>query len=101
MSGSVELTRALAEHTAALALDRLPAEVIAKAKLCVLDTLGCAIAGVAHPVVVSLVDALRPALVDDGTGASLWGRGIRTTALQAVLVNSSVSSVVNADDAHK
>jgi 2-methylcitrate dehydratase PrpD len=101
VSASVELTRALAEHAAALALDRLPAEVVAKAKLCVLDTLGCALAGVRHPVIVSLVEALRPAVVDDGTGASLWGRGMRTAAPQAALVNASAAHVVNADDAHK
>jgi 2-methylcitrate dehydratase PrpD len=101
VGSSTEISRSLAAHVAAITLDRLPAEVVAKAKLCVLDTLGCALAGVAHPVIVSLVEALRPAVVDDGTGASLWGRGRGTGAPQAALVNGSAAHVVNADDAHK
>lgn len=96
------LTRALATHVAGIALDRLPSDVVAKAKLCVLDALGCALAGISHGAIRSLVDAVRPPSLDDGAaGASVWGAGLRTTGPTAALLNASTAHVVNADDAHK
>jgi 2-methylcitrate dehydratase PrpD len=102
VASPADLTRSLSEHAGAIALDRVPAEVVAKARLCVLDALGCALAGAGHPAIDSLVDALRPPPVDDGgASASVWGRGFRTGVPGAALINASAAHVVNADDAHK
>ncbi len=101
MAMAVELTRSLAAHAGAIAFERLPSEVIAKAKQCVLDTLGCALAGVSHAAIGSLVAAVRPQPVDDPSAASVWGRGFRTGAPTAALLSGSAAHVVNADDAHK
>jgi len=96
------LTGLLAAHVDSIALDRLPSEVIEKAKLCVLDALGCALAGAGHGAIRSLLDATRPRPVARGdAGASVWRAGFRTTAPTAALVNASMTHVVNADDAHK
>lgn len=96
------LTRALAANVERIALARLPAEAVAKAKLCVLDAIGCGLAGSAHPVVASLLGALAPRPVPPAeAGASVWGVGLRTSAPTAALVNGTMAHIVNADDAHK
>jgi 2-methylcitrate dehydratase PrpD len=97
-----ELTLPLAAHVDGIGLERLPEAVIAKAKLCVLDALGSALAGASHDAIASLVAAVRPQPLGRGlAGASVWGFGLRTGAPMAALVNASMTHAVNADDAHK
>jgi len=99
---TVGLTRALAAHVDGITLSRLSADVVAKAKLCVFDTLGCALGGVSHAAIGSLMEAVQPALVDDpSASASVWAMGFRTGVSTAALLNASMAHVVNADDAHK
>src|SRR5262245_14383680 len=95
------LTARLAAHVDQIALERLPAEVIEKAKLCLLDALGCALAGAGHGAIRSLLDATRPRAVEGAMGASVWRAGLKTEAPTAALVNAGMTHVVNADDAHK
>ena len=94
------LTRRLAAHVDAIDFGRLPPEVVAKAKVCVLDAIGCGLGGVSHGAIAALLAAVRPAPAAEG-GASVWGIGIRTSAPTAALLNGSMAHVVNADDAHK
>jgi 2-methylcitrate dehydratase PrpD len=102
MAKAAELTRPLAAHVDGIAFERLPSDVVAKAKLCVLDSLGCALGGASHAAIGSLMEAVRPASVDDpSTSASVWAAGFRTGAPMAALLNGSMAHVVNADDAHK
>jgi 2-methylcitrate dehydratase PrpD len=58
------LTAPLAAHIDQIALERLPPEVTAKAKLCMLDALGCALAGAGHSAIRSLLDATRPQAIE-------------------------------------
>jgi 2-methylcitrate dehydratase PrpD len=95
-------TGPLASRVAAVAFADLPAEVVAKARLCVLDAIGCGVAGAAHPVVTALRRAVDPRPVPAGsTGASVWRAGLRTGLPAAALLNGTMAHVVNADDAHK
>jgi 2-methylcitrate dehydratase PrpD len=99
-SGS--LTGRLAAEADQIVLERLPQEVVAKAKLCVLDAIGCAIGGAAHDAIASLHDALTPRPADEGApAAGVWGTGLRTAPTTAALLNGSAAHVLNADDAHK
>lgn len=96
------LTGLLASRVERIGATRLPAEVVAKAKLCVLDAIGCGLAGAAHPAVGSLRAAVDPRPAARGNpGASVWGTRLRTGASTAALLNGTMSHVVNADDAHK
>jgi 2-methylcitrate dehydratase PrpD len=73
------LTATLAAHVDQIALERLPSEVIEKAKLCVLDALGCAMAGAGHGAIKSLLGATRPRAIEPGAmGASVWRAGLKT-----------------------
>jgi 2-methylcitrate dehydratase PrpD len=99
---SVELTRPLAAHAGGITFERLAPDVVAKAKLCVLDSLGCALGGSSHAAIGSLLRAVQPASVEDpSASASVWATGLRTGPATAALLNGSMAHVVNADDAHK
>jgi 2-methylcitrate dehydratase PrpD len=100
--GPEGLTRPLAEHLAGIALARLPAAVIAKAKDCVLDALGCGVAGSGHPAITTLLASIRPPPVRRGLpGASVWGTRLRASVASTALLNGSMTHAVNFDDAHK
>ena len=43
------MTRRLAEHAAGLGYDRLPAALVERIKLCVLDSIGCCLFGATLP----------------------------------------------------
>ena len=96
------LTQALAAHVERIDFDRLPPEVVTKAKTCILDALGCGLAGSSHSAVLQLRRALSPPPVTKSdAGASVWGAGLRTSTPTAALLNGTMTHVVNADDAHK
>jgi 2-methylcitrate dehydratase PrpD len=93
MSG---LTGDLAKRSAASSFDQLPADVIAMARLCVLDWLGVTLAGSHEPAPRILLQTLAPSAVEDG--ASVFGHAIRVSPRQAALINGTSSHVLDFDD---
>jgi 2-methylcitrate dehydratase PrpD len=93
MSG---LTVDLAKRSAALSFDQLPDDVIAMARLCVLDWLGVTLAGSHEPAPCILLQTLEPGAVEDG--ASVFGHAIRVSPRQAALINGTSSHVLDFDD---
>ncbi len=81
-----------------LELADLPAEVVADARLRVLDTLGVALAAVATPIGQSV----REAALTLGTGrqARLLGTGEYLPASSAALVNGTLAHALDFDDTH-
>ena len=67
MSG---LTVELARRSTTLSFDQLPADVIAMARLCVLDWLGVTLAGSHEPAPRILLQTLAPSPVEDGASRS-------------------------------
>ena len=90
------LTSELAERSAALSFDQLPDDVVAMARLCVLDWLGVTVVGSGEPAPQILLRTLAPDAVAEG--ASVIGHGIRVNPLQAALVNGTSSHVLDFDD---
>jgi 2-methylcitrate dehydratase PrpD len=90
------LTAELAERSAGLSFDRLPDNVVAMARLCVLDWLGVTIVGSREPAPRILLRTLAPDAV--AKGASVIGHGIRVSPLQAALMNGTSSHVLDFDD---
>ena len=93
MSG---LTGDLAKRSATLSFDQLPDDVIAMARLCVLDWLGVTLAGSHEPAARILLQTLAPNAVEDG--ASVFGHPIRVSPRQAALINGTSSHVLDFDD---
>jgi 2-methylcitrate dehydratase PrpD len=90
------LTAELAERSAALSFDQLPDDVVAMARLCVLDWLGVTVAGSHEPAPQLLLQTLAPET--EAHGASVIGHGLRVRPLQAALVNGTSSHVLDFDD---
>ncbi len=94
-----DATRDLARFGAALRYEDIPAEVIARIKLSLLDSLGCCIFGATLPwtrKVAALAD-----YEDARSVASLIGFGRKTSAALAALVNGTAGHAFEMDDIHK
>lgn len=93
---TLDLTAALAQRAAELDYDDLPTPIRELARQCVLDYLGCAIAGAGDPLVRMLLDEMM-----EGGGAaqaSVIGHHERLPALAAALVNGAAGHALDYDD---
>jgi 2-methylcitrate dehydratase PrpD len=88
------LTIQLAQRSAALTFDQLPDDVVAMARLCILDWLGVTIAGCQEEAQRILLRSLAPTT----GGASVVRHGVRVSPLQAALINGTSSHVLDFDD---
>ena len=78
-------TRRLAQFAASLTFEQLPTDVVSKAKLCILDTLGCCIFGASLPPMSKL--ATMAAEEDCARRSAAFGIPLRTSASLAALLN--------------
>lgn len=93
-----DATARLGAYIADLRYEDLPAEVVTKAKECVLDALGCCLFGVTRPWTRIVLDMI---LEQGGVPqASIPGTGYRTSVSQAVLVSSTAGHGFELDDIH-
>ena len=83
------LTSELAERSAGLSFDQLPDDVVAMARVCVLDWLGVTVVGSREPAPQTLLRTLAPDAITDG--ASVIGHGVRVSPPQAALAEKPVS----------
>jgi aconitate decarboxylase len=97
--GDNRYTRGLAEFISGLQYDAIPAEVIARIKLLMLDSLGCAIYGADLPWSRILIDTLTG--LDTTKQVSVWGTGHHLSAPHAALVNGSLVQGFELDDVHR
>ena len=92
-------TRGLAEFISGLRYERIPAEVVARIKLLILDSLGCAIYGTDLAWSRILIETLQR--VDQSPGATVWGTSHRLSAPHAALANGSLVQGFELDDVHR
>lgn len=86
----------LANYASALRFEQLPAEVVEKAKVCILDVLGIAAGGFGSD---NAKVALRAARALSTPGRStIWMTGERVRAVDAVLPNSVAAHCILQDD---
>ena len=92
-------TRDLARFAAGLQFSQIPSVVVEQMKLSILDSVGVCLHGVTLPWtrhVQALVEAERAR-----PEASIFGSGMKTSAANAVLVNSTAGHAFELDDIHK
>lgn len=94
-----DATRDLARFGAALRYDDIPAEVVARIKLSLLDSLGCCLFGATLPwtqkvAALAEQEGAKPV-------ATLIGLGRKTSASLAALVNGTSGHAFELDDIHK
>jgi aconitate decarboxylase len=98
-STQISHTRRIADFVSGLRYEDLPAEVIARIKLLILDSFGCAIYGADLPWSRILRDTLER--VDLTRTCAVWGTGRRLSAPHAALVNGTLVQSFELDDVHR
>jgi aconitate decarboxylase len=97
--GDNPYTRGIAEFAAGLTYGRIPAEVIARLKLLILDSLGCALYGTELPWSRILMATLGG--LDETKACAVWGTDRRLSAPHAALVNGTLVQSFELDDVHR
>jgi 2-methylcitrate dehydratase PrpD len=92
-------TRGMAEFVSGLRYEAIPAEVISRIKLLMLDSLGCALYGASLPWSRILQDTLQG--VDSTRDCAVWGTARRLSAPHAALVNGTQVQGFELDDVHR
>src|SRR5215813_2005631 len=98
-SGDNPHTRGIAAFVAGLTFARIPAEVVARIKLLILDSFGCAIFGTGLPWSRILRETL--ARLDRSPACRVWGTGEKLSAPHAALVNGTLVQSFELDDVHR
>ena len=93
-----EITRALVRHARSITPDTIPADALEATRHCLLDFLGCALAGAREPLAEILVRDV--AVPEASRQATLIGRTERATAQTAALGNGSAGHALDYDDTH-
>ena len=92
------MTHALVSHARAITFAEIPDETLEVARHCLLDFVGCALAGADEDLTKILVaEVVRP---EASTQATILGRRERATAQTAALVNGSAGHALDYDDTH-
>jgi 2-methylcitrate dehydratase PrpD len=97
-AGKFEATRGLVSAVRGVRWDEMPDDAREAARHCLLDFLGCALAGSREPLSRILVDEV--ANTEGSSEASLIGRSERASRLTAALVNGAAGHALDFDDAH-
>ena len=92
-------TRGIAEFVSGLKYEAIPAEVRHRAKLLMLDSLGCALYGADLQWCRMLQDSLTK--VDSTRECSVWGTKKKLSAPHAALVNGTAVQGFELDDVHR
>lgn len=92
----MEATKSLAEFVLSTNFDDLPSEVINEAKLCFMDWLGVALAGAHDPEVNSLFQVIE--LIGGKEQATILGKNVKSSILNATLMNGMSSHIFDYDD---
>jgi 2-methylcitrate dehydratase PrpD len=98
-AAAISPTQALAEYFSTLSFKKIPPEVISHAKLCVLDSLGCALFGSTLPwgkIITSFAKEMGK-----GKGALIWGDGAQVPSTSAPLANGTLNHSFELDDLHR
>jgi len=98
-SGDNPYTRGIAAFVAGLTFARIPAEVVARIKLLILDSFGCAMFGTGLPWSRILRETL--ARLDASPACRVWGTGEKLSAPHAALINGTLVQSFELDDVHR
>ena len=90
------VTDRITEWLAGLAYDDIPTEVIDKARLMILDSVGVAIGGRNEPAVDHLLAVIGSRDAEDDV--PIFGRRVRAPAPSAALINGAMAHVLDYDD---
>src|SRR6266567_2984257 len=91
-------TRTVAEFAVALRYEDLPPDIIANAKRCILDSLGCGLYGATKPWTQSIARVVEG--LGQSKSSSAWGMKLRADPLGAAFINGTSAQGFELDDCH-
>ena len=91
-------TRMLADFAVGVRYEDLPADIVANAKRCVLDSLGCGIFGSPKPWTQAVSRVVEK--LGQRQGASAWGQRLRADPTGAAFINGTAAQGFELDDCH-
>jgi aconitate decarboxylase len=97
--GDNPYTQGVAAFVTSLTYEQIPADVVARIKLLILDSFGCALYGTGLPWSRILLTTLRR--LDATEACAAWGTGARLSAPHAALVNGTLVQSFELDDVHR
>jgi aconitate decarboxylase len=92
-------TTAISEFVSGLRFEQIPADVVERIRLLILDSLGCGIFGSGLPWSRILQDTLSR--VDATPAVEVWGSPLRLSAPSAALINGTQIQGFELDDIHR
>ncbi|NCB62993.1 MAG: MmgE/PrpD family protein [Clostridia bacterium] len=97
-NNGTDYTRRLAQFVADLSYDNIPAEVIERAKLMTLHTLGVSLAARNDELAGNSVKVAEASNNGDGGTATIWTTGKKMTPANAAFVNGTVADILDWED---
>jgi 2-methylcitrate dehydratase PrpD len=91
-------TRLVAEFAVGLRYEDLPEDIIANAKRCILDSLGCGVYGATKPWSQSVARVVTR--LGQAQTATAWGMKLRADPLGAAFINGTAAQGFELDDCH-
>lgn len=98
-TGANPYTQGVADFVSGLRYEAIPAEVLARIKLLILDSFGCALYGTDLPWSQILIETLSG--LDTTATNVLWGTDKKLSAPHAALVNGTLVQSFELDDVHR
>jgi 2-methylcitrate dehydratase PrpD len=92
-------TAGIARFVSGLQYEAIPTEVLTRIKLCMLDSIGCAIYGADLEWTRILQKTLGT--VDTTRSTTVWGTGLKLSSPHAALVNGTQTQGFELDDVHR
>jgi len=93
-----EIAPVLAGHIVKTKYEDLPMEVVEKAKLCILDSVGCALGGCRTDIGKAVIDLTR--YLAGKPKSTVFGSGVKTSSPYAAFANAAMSNALDFDDTY-
>lgn len=90
------VTKVLAEYAISTSFDEYPIEVVDRAKMFLLDTLGCMIGGLDTPLGKSMLQTIKKA--GSGGRATIVGSSVKSSITDAALLNGTTANALDFEE---
>ena len=91
-------TQQLSEYTEGLKYEDIPAEVVERAKMILLQTIGVSLAAKGTPIYDKVMKMAREANGGDGGATTVWAEGGKMSAINAALALGTISDALDWED---
>jgi len=92
------ITKVLVEYTAQTKFEHFPANVIERAKVLLMDHIGCALGGCKSPIGNSVIKPFSA--MGGAPEATIIGGGVKVPCIQAAFVNGTNANAIDFDDTY-